>query len=789
MPRKPVQGASSWSATRRRRAWLLRIAGLLIAAAVLTPAAATQLDIPGPANSGAFGTEVTVLPNGNIVVTDPNYLSNKGAVYLYGPTGVLISTLTGSTTGDQVGSGGVTVLSNGNYLILSEHWHNAGAADAGAATWGDGNTGVSGVVSATNSLVGKQANDLIGLVVFALSNGNYVVMSELWDNGAVVDAGAATWGNGSSGVSGEVNVANSLIGTTAGDQVGHSVMQLANGNYVVSSPNWDNVAIVDVGAVTWGNGSSGVSGAASGINSLVGKTAVDHIGSDLFGSNLVAALSNGNYVVSSPNWDNDAVADAGAVTLCNGSGGTVGEVNAANSLVGTSDSDFIGGDRPVLALSNGNYVVASPNWDNSAVADVGAVTWGNGSVVLSAVVSSSNSLIGTTAGDQVGYGVIAVGSGNYVISSPYWDNVLVLDAGAVTWANGSAAVSAVVSPVNSLIGSTAADQIGYNGANVLSNGNYVVRSPYWDNGATPDVGAVTWGNGSSGIFGVVSASNSLIGTTDSDQNDASVTELSNGNYVVNSPYWDNGATVDAGAVTWGNGGSGTIGAISLANSLIGTTDSSPQGADVTALSNGNYVVENSGWDNGTTLKVGAVTWGNGSSGTSGVISAANSLIGTMENDQVGVGGVTALSDGNYVVSSPYRDSVATLDTGAVTWANGSTGLFGTVAPANSLIGTTEGDQIGAGGVSALSKGNYVVRSVYWDNVAIVDAGALSFGSGSVGVSSTILATNSVRGTAASGGLSMVFGYDAARVQLAVGWPASNTLSLFKPDLMFVNGFE
>ena len=725
MPRKPVQGASSWSATRRRRAWLLRIAGLLIAAAVLTPAAATQLDIPGPANSGAFGTEVTVLPNGNIVVTDPNYLSNKGAVYLYGPTGVLISTLTGSTTGDQVGSGGVTVLSNGNYLILSEHWHNAGAADAGAATWGDGNTGVSGVVSATNSLVGKQANDLIGLVVFALSNGNYVVMSELWDNGAVVDAGAATWGNGSSGVSGEVNVANSLIGTTAGDQVGHSVMQLANGNYVVSSPNWDN----------------------------------------------------------------DAVADAGAVTLCNGSGGTVGEVNAANSLVGTSDSDFIGGDRPVLALSNGNYVVASPNWDNSAVADVGAVTWGNGSVVLSAVVSSSNSLIGTTAGDQVGYGVIAVGSGNYVISSPYWDNVLVLDAGAVTWANGSAAVSAVVSPVNSLIGSTAADQIGYNGANVLSNGNYVVRSPYWDNGATPDVGAVTWGNGSSGIFGVVSASNSLIGTTDSDQNDASVTELSNGNYVVNSPYWDNGATVDAGAVTWGNGGSGTIGAISLANSLIGTTDSSPQGADVTALSNGNYVVENSGWDNGTTLKVGAVTWGNGSSGTSGVISAANSLIGTMENDQVGVGGVTALSDGNYVVSSPYRDSVATLDTGAVTWANGSTGLFGTVAPANSLIGTTEGDQIGAGGVSALSKGNYVVRSVYWDNVAIVDAGALSFGSGSVGVSSTILATNSVRGTAASGGLSMVFGYDAARVQLAVGWPASNTLSLFKPDLMFVNGFE
>jgi hypothetical protein len=35
--------------------------------------AATQMDIVGPAGSGAFGTSVTVLPSGNIVVTDPYY--------------------------------------------------------------------------------------------------------------------------------------------------------------------------------------------------------------------------------------------------------------------------------------------------------------------------------------------------------------------------------------------------------------------------------------------------------------------------------------------------------------------------------------------------------------------------------------------------------------------------------------------------------------------------------------------------------------------------------------------
>ena len=77
----------------------------------VTPARAAtfQTDINGPAGSGRFGTSVTVLPNGNFVVTDPYYdapgpVADVGAVYLYnGATHALISTLTGSTAGDQVG--------------------------------------------------------------------------------------------------------------------------------------------------------------------------------------------------------------------------------------------------------------------------------------------------------------------------------------------------------------------------------------------------------------------------------------------------------------------------------------------------------------------------------------------------------------------------------------------------------------------------------------------------------------------------------------------------------------
>ena len=142
----------------------------------------SQLDITGPVGSGQFGATVAVLPNGNIVVTDPGFDSvnaDIGAVYLYdGATLALISTLTGSAANDQVGSGGVTVLSSGNFVVRSANW---GATDFGAVTFGSATTGVSGSVSAANSLVGSTADDLVGSGgVTALTNGNYVVSSPNW---------------------------------------------------------------------------------------------------------------------------------------------------------------------------------------------------------------------------------------------------------------------------------------------------------------------------------------------------------------------------------------------------------------------------------------------------------------------------------------------------------------------------------------------------------------------------------------------------------------------------------
>jgi len=512
-----------------------------------------------------------------------------------GVTGVVSETnsLVGSSDHDSVGIDGVTILSNGSYVVSSSEWNNGAATEAGAVTFGDGTMGVKGVISAANSLIGSTSGDRVGLRIIydnqvgdfvrvsgvtELSNGNYVVSSPDWDNGSVIDAGAATFGDGTSGVIGLVSAANSLVGSSNFDNVGYSddgasgVTALTNGNYVVNSSGWDNGSVTDAGAVTLGNGTSGVKGVISAANSLVGTSFQDHVGID-----GVTALANGNYVVVSSGWDNDWLLDAGAVTFGNGTNGVIGEVSETNSLVGSTFFDQVGSDG-VTALSNGNYVVSSSEWTNGVISDAGAVTFGDGTNGVSGVVSATNSLVGELSDDKVGssdFGTTAVkalSNGNYVVTTFYWDNGTATDAGAVTFGDGDSGVTGVISAANSLVGATAYDNVGFNGVTELTNGNYVVASSYWDNGTEYDAGAVTFGDGTTGVIGVVSETNSLVGSNQYDNVGIDgLTALSNGNYVITSPFWDNGAVSDAGAVTIGNGDNGGNGRLTFNNSVAGVS--------------------------------------------------------------------------------------------------------------------------------------------------------------------------------------------------------------------------
>ena len=79
------------------------------------------------------------------------------------------------------------------------------------------------------------------------------------------------------------------------------IFALTNGNYLVSSANWDNGIVDAVGAVTWGNGTTGIAArsrpptAWSVAHPPTRRQRVEHY-----------PLSNGNYVVRSSNWDEGA---------------------------------------------------------------------------------------------------------------------------------------------------------------------------------------------------------------------------------------------------------------------------------------------------------------------------------------------------------------------------------------------------------------------------------------------------------------------------------------------------
>ncbi len=80
--------------------------------------------------------------------------------------------------------------------------------------------------------------------------------------------------------------------------------------------------------------------------------------------------------------------------------------------------------------------------------------------------------------------------------------------------------------------------------------------------------------------------------------------------------------------------------------------------------------------------MGAVTWGNGTTGIVGAVSASNSLIGTTANDKIGSGGsvsggVVALSNGNYV-SGQKKEKDAKVQTAKTMWvpAVNNLGTFG-----------------------------------------------------------------------------------------------------------------
>lgn len=558
------------------------------------------------------------------------------------------------------------------------------------------------MIGSGTSLLGSVSGDFVSFTSTSSGSSRFIHLP-FFDQAGVSDAGALAWinpttgalANGSTG--GAVQASNALIGASSGDLSTFLLSSLSGGNQLVFTPSWDNGLVVDAGALTWVNGTSGAlaTGATGGVvgpdNSLVGGS------TNVFNGFYLRSLSGGadNNTLVVALWDNGTVADAGSITWLNSSTGKLsdgssgGVIGPTNSLLATGlgtvgSFDLADQFSPYRDFGNGGVLIYSSNWNGG----VGALSWLNGKTgalangLSGGAISAANSLVGSAVGDlrpnstcffcttaqsYFSANVNQSGSG-LLVRNGFWGN----QAGSVTWLNtatgklgdGNPALGAI-SAVNSLVGSTAADQLGFTTGNYGSN--LVLFTPNWDNGLNSNAGAVTWLNISTGkaangdnLIGPLGAANSLVGSSTSDFYGANTNNY-NSNLIVFAGGWDNGAAVDAGAVTWINTATGTlangnvaIGAVGPANSLVGSAAGDGIGAvrrDLFSNLASNVALISSGWDSGAAVDAGAVTWISGSNGllangnaAVGPISAANSLAGSSAGDRIGA---NALEVGYY----------------------------------------------------------------------------------------------------------------------------------------------
>src|SRR5690606_17219405 len=110
----------------------------------------------------------------------------------------------------------------------------------------------------------------------------------------------------------------------------------------------------------------------------------------------------------------------------------------------------------------------------------------NGTLPVGAI-DASNSLLGSTAGDNLGSGGIftvnTTSGTRIVIESPVWDNATVVDAGAITTFLEASPLTGPLDASNSFVGSNANDRVGSGFLSGLSNGNRLIVTSTWNGNA------------------------------------------------------------------------------------------------------------------------------------------------------------------------------------------------------------------------------------------------------------------------------------------------------------------
>ena len=501
--------------------------------------------ISGDDSNDTLGdSSVTSLNNGNFVIASGNDdvggVTDAGSVMLIdGSTGTQIgSTISGDDANDRLGSSGILALSNGNFVIISNDDDVSGLADAGSVILVDGATGV----QIGSTITGDDANDFFGgFSSKALNNGNFVIASSNDNVGGLSNAGSVMLIDGSTGV----QIGSTISGDDSNDSFGSSVAALTNGNFAVASNRDDEGGLTDVGSVMLFDGTTGVQ---------IGSTFFGDNANDQIGAIGVVALSNGNYVVSSNFDDVGGITNSGSVILFDGTTG----VQIGSTIAGDDAEDRLGRSS-ITDLGNGNFVIASANDDVNGLTNCGSIMLVDGATG----VQIGSTIAGDNENDRLGEPfILALNNNNYVVVSDRDDVGGITDAGSVSLFDGSTGVQ-----IGSTIsGDEANDRLGRSGAVGLFNSNYIIASQNDNIVGVNNVGSVMLFDGSNA---------EQIGSTinGDDENDnlgiSGVFSLSNGNFVIASSFDDVGGISNSGSVMLIDGTTG----VQIGNTLSGDNTS------------------------------------------------------------------------------------------------------------------------------------------------------------------------------------------------------------------------
>ena len=386
----------------------------------------------------------------------PHWGGDKGAVTLFnavssdllGTVGVSNS-LVGSKAGDMVGLGA--------YFMPNPSVAGSYVLDGGASA----------------------------SVFFDLGGGRFALRSANWlaQAGDTSAAGALTWLNPSAGLAtGVVDASNSLVGAQAGDRVGKDdnatlFESLGSSNYLLRSTHFN----ADRGAATVLNAAAAPVGVIGNSNSLVNAsntTGVFNTSNTPTAANAVIAALGTGHVLMTPTWN----ANAGAITYFAAGATPSGNISASTSLVGAA-GNMLGGQ--VKLLANGKLLIGSPLWNGNLGAATLLVN-ANGlasTLTGSIAIDGSNSFIGVNSGDRISSsGFADLGNDIFVVYSPEFGSSSNPRTvfGAITLGDSvTNALKGDVSSVNSFFSSTSGQSAatyisgqGLTGA-IMSTGNQV----------------------------------------------------------------------------------------------------------------------------------------------------------------------------------------------------------------------------------------------------------------------------------------------------------------------------